>query len=55
VRDLISTIVELAGLLAVVVAAFLWDFRLGLLVLGLVLILVGYVVGRPSPPREGGS
>lgn len=43
----ISNLLEVLGLLAVVVAAYLFDPRLGLLAAGLVAVLVGYVLDAP--------
>lgn len=46
---LLSTLVEVLGLLAVVVGAFLIDWRLGVMVAGVVLVLVGLAL---DPPRR---
>lgn len=46
---LASTVVEILGLVAVVVGAYLIDRYLGLLVAGVVLVLVGLAL---DPPRR---
>ena len=46
-RSVLSTVVELLGLLAVAAAAWLFDARLGLAVAGVVLVVVGFALDRP--------
>lgn len=50
----LSTPVELVGLLLLIAAAVLFDWRLGLAVAGLVLVLVGFALDRPAPPGVDG-
>jgi hypothetical protein len=45
----LSSLIEALGLVAVVAGAALFDWRAGLIVLGLVLLLVGIVL---DPPRR---
>lgn len=44
-----STLAEVLGLLAVTIGAYLFDWRAGLIVGGLVLVLVGLAL---DPPRR---
>lgn len=48
----LSTLLEMLGLATVVAAGWLVDFRLGLAVLGLVLVLFGFVLDRPEGGRR---
>jgi hypothetical protein len=41
-------------LVLLVVAAAVFDWRLGLAVAGLVLVLVGFALDRPAPPGVDG-
>lgn len=45
---LVSTVVEVVGLVLLVVAAWLWDSLAGVAALGAVLVLLGYVLGARS-------
>jgi hypothetical protein len=44
----LSSLIEVLGLSALVVGAALFDYRAGLIVLGLVLLLVGRAIDGPS-------
>jgi len=46
----LSTPLEVVGLLLVVVAAYFVDWRLALAVAGLLLVLVGFALDRPTGP-----
>lgn len=56
VRALVSTLVELLGLAAVVFGVWLFDWRAGVLVGGIVLAFLGYVLdavpARPKRPEQ---
>lgn len=43
----LSTVAELVGLVLVAVAAFLVDWRLGVAVVGVLLVLLGWALDRP--------
>lgn len=43
----LSTVAELVGLVLIAVAAFVVDWRLGLAVVGVLLVLLGWVLDRP--------
>lgn len=45
-RSVLTTVLEVAGLLAVAAAAALVDYRLGLLVAGVSLVGVGFLLER---------
>lgn len=47
-RRHLSTTAELLGLGAVLAAAFLFDWRAGLAIVGAFLLLVGYALDRPA-------
>jgi uncharacterized membrane protein len=42
-----STVVELVGFALVLGAAFWWDLRAGMAVLGVLLVLTGFLLDRP--------
>lgn len=44
-----SSVLEVVGLAAVVTGAWLFDYRFGLIALGLVLVLVSYGLSRSEP------
>lgn len=46
--SVLSTVLELLGFACVVAGAWLFDWRLGLVVVGVVLVLVGFVLDRPA-------
>jgi hypothetical protein len=50
-RGVLSSLIEVAGALAVVAGAWLFDWRAGLVVLGLVLILAGWAIDSPGSPE----
>lgn len=52
VRVLLSTLAELLGLAAVIVGAYLVDWRLAVIVGGLVLVLIGWALDRPAASRD---
>jgi hypothetical protein len=47
-RDVITTVIELVGVFCLLVAAFAFDWRIGLATVGVVLLLVGYTIGARS-------
>ena len=47
--EAVSTALEVLGLALIIAAAFVAHTALGLLVLGAVLVGVGYLAGRPRP------
>lgn len=49
--NVLSTILEVVGLCALVLAAYLFDYRLAIAVAGAELVLVGFALGAP---RGGG-
>jgi hypothetical protein len=46
VRDVVTTVLEVVGFACLAAAGFLVSVTLGLVVLGLALILIGYFAGR---------
>lgn len=52
IRYLLTTLLELLGLGAVVVGAYLFDPRAALIVGGLVAVLIGFVAGAPAAPKR---
>lgn len=46
-RQTLSTVVELLGLALIVAAGFLFDWRLGLALVGVLLVVVGLAIDRP--------
>lgn len=44
-----ASVLELAGFVCLVVAAFAVDWRLGLALVGVLLVVAGVAVGRPAP------
>lgn len=44
-----SSILEFAGLAAVVTGAWLFDYRAGMIVLGLALVLISLALSRSEP------
>lgn len=49
-RDLLTTVIELAGLAAIVWGVYLYDPRAALIIGGLLAVAVGYFLSAP-PPR----
>ena len=45
----LATLLEVVGIAAVVVGSYLFDWRAGVVVAGLALILFGAALDRPSP------
>lgn len=52
---MISTICELVGFAMLAVAAFLFDVRVGLVFVGLVLVAAGFVTSAPAPASKRDS
>ena len=48
----LSDFLELLGLALIVFAAWRFDWRLGVAVAGVVLVLVGWALDRPGPDRS---
>jgi hypothetical protein len=45
----VSTVVELLGVLFIIAAAFAWDWRMGLAIVGVALVLAGFVLDHDDP------
>jgi hypothetical protein len=50
-----STLLELVGLVLILVAAFALDWRAGVAVIGLVLLLAGFVLGGSEDAAEAAA
>lgn len=49
---MLSSLLEVLGLLAVVAGVTLFDWRAGVIVAGAVLVLLGWVLGSPRRTEE---
>lgn len=52
-RFVVSTALELAGVALVFWALYTLDWRIAVVVGGVMMVLVGFILDRPDPPADG--